>query len=76
MNRPCIQTRIIFRKVERHPVTKHVLRGTKIGLVPDVVNDLAFHHAHINTDEIVHALQDTVSISLINLAFNILKLKI
>jgi len=73
MNKPCIQSRIILRKVQRHPVTRHVLRGTKIALVPDVVNDVAFHHAHVNVDEVIHALQDSLAISIINV---MLKLRI
>lgn len=73
MNKPCIQSRIILRKVQRHPVTKRLVFGTKIALVPDVVNDVAFHHAHVNIDEVIHAFQDSFSISLINV---ILKLKI
>jgi hypothetical protein len=54
-------------------VTKRLVFGTKIALVPDVVNDVAFHHAHVNIDEVIHAFQDSFSISLINV---ILKLKI
>jgi hypothetical protein len=73
MNKPCIQTRIILRKVQRHPVTRHIVRGAKIALVPDVINDIAFHNAHVNTEELVHAIQDSVAISVINI---ILKLKI
>jgi hypothetical protein len=77
MNTPCVHTRIALRRIERHPITqrtirsgillrKHVVRGATLSLVPDAVNDLAFHHAQLNMDEIVHVFQDTAVISTLN----------
>ena len=74
MAKPCVQVRVAVRRVVRHPLTqrtfrtgvllrKHVVRGATLGLVPDAVNDVAFHHAQLNIDEIMHIMQDTASIS-------------
>lgn len=65
---------MVVRKVIRHPLTlktirsgallrKHVVRGATLGLLPNTMNDMAFHHASLNLDEIVHVFQDTASIS-------------
>lgn len=71
MRAPCVQTRIMLRRMSRHPVIKktvrHVVRGTTFGLVPDVVNDVTFHHAHVDVHEITRVLQDTTNISIMNL---------
>ena len=74
MAKPCVQVRVAVRRVVRHPLTqrtfrtgviprKHVVRGAPMGLVTDAVNDVAFHHAQLNIDEIMHIMQDTASIS-------------
>ena len=74
MNKPCVQVRVVVRKVQRHPITqrtfrsgnlikKHVVRGATLGLIPDALNDFAFHHAPLTVDEAVHILQDQVAIS-------------
>ena len=78
MNKPCVQTRVVLRRVSRHPVfrqtirtgtrlQKHVVRGATLGLVPDAVNDIAFHHAQMNMTEVVHVFQDTIAISTMNM---------
>ena len=78
MNKPCIQTRVVIRRVSRHPVVqqtirsgsriqKHVVRSATLGLVPDAVNDIAFHHAQLNVAEVVHVFQDTITISTMNI---------
>ena len=78
MNKPCVQTRVALRRVSRHPVfrqtirtgsriQKHVVRSATLGLVPDAVNDIAFHHAQLNMTEVVHVIQDTVAISTMNM---------
>jgi hypothetical protein len=78
MNKPCVQTRVVMRRVSRHPVfrqtirtgsriQKHVVRGATLGLVPDAVNDIAFHHAQLNISEVVHVFQDTIAISTMNI---------
>ena len=68
--RTCVRIRTTVRKISNHPIIrtgkllrKHVVRGATLSLVPDAVNDMAFHHAQINLDEIIHILQDTTSIS-------------
>ena len=77
MNKPCVQTRVVLRRVSRHPIVrqtfrsgsriqKHVVRGATLGLVPDAVNDIAFHHAQLNVAEVVHVFQDTIAISTMN----------
>ena len=78
MNKPCVQTRVIIRRVSRHPIVKqtirtgsriqkHAVRSATLSLVPDAVNDIAFHHAQLNVNEIVHVFQDTVAISTMNM---------
>ena len=77
MNKPCVHTRVVLRRVSRHPIVrqtfrsgariqKHVVRGATLGLVPDAVNDIAFHHAQLNVTEVVHVFQDTIAISTMN----------
>lgn len=71
---PCVQVRITVRRIQRHPVArrtfrsgalmkKHVVRAATLGLVPDALNDFAFHHAPLTVNEAVHILQDHVTIS-------------
>lgn len=78
MNKPCVQTRVVLRRVSRHPVVqqtirtgsriqKHVVRGATLSLVPDAVNDLAFHHAQLDMMEVIHVFQDTIAISTMNM---------
>jgi len=75
---PCVKVRITVRRVVRHPVVqrglrsgarlqKHVIRNATLGLVPDAVNDVAFHHAHIDLSEVLHVFQDTATISTMTL---------
>jgi hypothetical protein len=84
----CIHVRITVRRVQRHPITKrtirsttlikkHVVRGATLGLIPDALNDFAFHHAQVSMDEVIHILQDQVSISSMSavLAIALLSLK-
>jgi hypothetical protein len=77
MNRAVKRTCITVRKVARHPVAtrtirsgallrKHVIRATTLSLVPDTVNDVVFHHAQLNIQEVIHATQDSVTIGTIN----------
>jgi hypothetical protein len=79
MNKPCVQTRVVIRRVSRHPVVqqtirtgsriqKHVVRGATLSLVPDAVNDIAFHHAQMNMTEVIHVFQDTIAISSMSMA--------
>ena len=78
MNKPCIRTQIVLRRVSRHPVVqktfrsgsriqKHAVRSATLSLVPDAVNDIAFHHAQLNVNEIIHVFQDTIAISTMNM---------
>jgi hypothetical protein len=71
---PCTHIRIGVRRVQRHPITqrtfrsgnlikKLVVRGATLGLLPDALNDFAFHHAPLTVNEAVHILQDQVAIS-------------
>lgn len=78
IKRPCLRTQIVLRRVTRHPVVqktirtgsrvqKHVVRSATLSLVPDAVNDIAFHHAQLNINEVIHVFQDTVAISTMNM---------
>ena len=80
---PCVHVRITVRRVVRHPVVqrslrsgalmqKHVIRNATLGLVPDAVNDVAFHHAHIDLLEVLHVVQDTATISTMTLVMGAL----
>jgi hypothetical protein len=77
MNKPCVQTRVALRRVSRHPIVqqtirtgsriqKHAVRSATLSLVPDAVNDIAFHHAQLDMTEVVHVFQDTIAISTMN----------
>lgn len=77
--RDCLRIRVTVRKVTKHPVMrntnllrKHVVRGATLSLVPDAVNDMAFHHAQLNVDEVIHVIQDTTSISLMTFALAVI----
>jgi hypothetical protein len=70
----CVHVRIAIRRVQRHPVAqrtirsgalikKHVVRAATLGLVPDALNDFAFHHAKVNVDEAIHLVVDQATIS-------------
>jgi uncharacterized protein YjlB len=86
MNRtPCVKVQITVRRVVRHPVVqrglrsgarlqKHVIRNATLGLVPDAVNDVAFHHAHVDFYEVLHVFQDTATISTMTLVLGALTL--
>jgi hypothetical protein len=40
-----------------------MVRGATLSLVPDALNDFAFHHAQPNLDEVLHVLQDQMAVS-------------
>jgi hypothetical protein len=40
-----------------------VVRAATLGLVPDALNDFAFHHAKVNVDEAIHLVVDQATIS-------------
>jgi hypothetical protein len=78
MNKPCVHTRVVIRRVSRHPIVqqtirtgsriqKHAVRSAALSLVPDAVNDIAFHHAQLDMTEVVHVFQDTIAISTMNM---------
>lgn len=51
---------------------KHIIRSATLGFVPDAVNDVAFHHAHVDFSEIVHVVQDTATIGTMTLVLGVL----
>lgn len=68
---------VTIRRVSRHPLTrktirsgtllrKHMVRGATLSLLPTTVNDVAFHHASLNVNEILHVTQDTVVVAGLN----------
>lgn len=78
----CVTVRVTVRRVQRHPITKrtvrsttllkkHVVRGATLSLVPDALNDFAFHHAQVSLNEITHLLLDQVTISSMSAALAI-----
>lgn len=79
----CVRTRVIIRRVSRHPVVqrtfrsgsllrKHIVRGATLSLVPTTVNDVVFHHAPLNIGEVVHVVQDTAIVTTINAVATVL----
>lgn len=79
--KPCVQTRLVIRRLGRHPIIrstarfqKHVVRGATFSVVPDVVNDLTFHHAKLDISEITHVLQDVTTVSTLNLVLAMIML--
>jgi hypothetical protein len=66
----CVQTQIVVRRVQRHPVvrhvSKHIVKGTALGVVPGTLNDVVFHNAPFDFNELVHATQDSFAISVLN----------
>lgn len=71
MRAPCTRALVTVRRIQRHPMTrmsgriiqKHVVRGATFSLIPDALNDFAFHHAPVTVNEAVHILQDQVTVS-------------
>ena len=74
MNKVVRKTCVTVRRVTRHPVVtrtlrspqllrRHIIRGATLGLVPNTINDVAFHHAQLNLGELVHITQDTVTVT-------------
>lgn len=75
--RACVTVKVVFRRVVRHPITtrtmrsgsllrRHVVRGATLGLFPNTVNDVMFHHASLNVGEILHITQDAVTVAVLN----------
>jgi hypothetical protein len=55
-------------------IHKRIIKSATLGLVPDGVNDVAFHHAHIDFFEIIHVLQDATAIGALTLVMGSLTL--
>jgi hypothetical protein len=77
MDRALKRTCITVRRAGRHPVIqrsvrsgvllrKHVIRATTLSMVPSTVNDVVFHHAHLDLNEMIHTASDSVSIGTLN----------
>jgi hypothetical protein len=77
MDKALKRTCITVRRVGRHPVIqrsvrsgallkKHVVRATTLSMIPSTVNDVVFHHAQLNLDEVVHSATDSLTIGTIN----------
>jgi len=58
--KPCVLTRVYIRRVQRHPITKSVVRDTAVGIVPTAVSDVVFHHA---TPDLVRTAQDSLIVN-------------
>ena len=79
IRRTCVQVRRIGRSetIQRaftasKFIKKHFVRGAVLGVVPSTINDVAFHHAALNVQEVIHVTVDTVTVSSINAVANIL----
>jgi len=83
MDRVVKRTCITVRRASKHPlvsrtlrsgalIRKHAIRATTLSLVPDTINDVVFHHAQLNIQEVVHATQDCVTIGTMNTVVAIL----
>jgi len=79
----CARTRVMIRRVGRHPVIqrtfrsgsllrKHIVRGATLSIVPSTVNDVVFHHAPLNLGEVVHVVQDTAVLTTMNAVATVL----
>ncbi len=77
MDKALKRTCITVRRVGRHPVIqrsvrsgallkKHVVRATTLSMIPSTVNDVVFHHAPLNIQEVVHTATDTLTIGTMN----------
>jgi len=79
----CVQTLVLVRRAQRHPLGKKVLRLHKkatrdvgMGIVPNALNDLVFHHAQLSVDEVIHVTQDTVAATALAIAIRLLLMNI
>ena len=79
IRRTCVQVRRIGRSepVQRAVtasrfIKKHMIRGAAFGIFPSTVNDMAFHHATLNMNELIHITVDTMTVTSINTVANIL----
>ena len=77
--RACVRIQRTVRNVSKHPairsgslLKKHMIRSATLGIVPDALNDLAFHHSQLNIDEVVHVVQDQVTLTSITIALIVL----
>lgn len=77
MDRALKRTCITVRRAGRHPVIqrsvrsgallrKHVVRATTLSMIPSTVNDVVFHHAQLDLNEVVHSATDSVTIGTMN----------
>jgi hypothetical protein len=77
MNRTLKRTCVTVRRVGRHPIvqrtlrsgrhlSKHVIRATTLSFVPSTVNDVVFHHAQLNVQEVIHTASDTLTVGTMN----------
>jgi hypothetical protein len=77
MDRALKRTCLTVRRVGRHPVIqrsmrsgnllkKHVVRATTLSMIPSTVNDVVFHHAQFNVQEVVHTATDSLTIGTMN----------
>jgi len=66
----CLRTLVHLRRVQRNPVlkktTRRIVKGAVVSVFPSALNDVVFHHASLNIEEIVHVTQDAFVISIIN----------
>ena len=77
MDKALKRTCITVKRIGRHPVIrrsvrsgallkKHVVRATTLSMIPSTVNDVVFHHAQLNVQEVVHTATDTLTIGTMN----------
>jgi len=79
----CVQTRVLVRRAQRHPLSqkahriqKRATRDVGMGIVPSALNDLVFHHAQLSMDEVIHAAQDTMVVTALAVVIRLLLVNI
>jgi len=66
----CVKTQVFIRRVQRHPISQKAMRHSKRIVritIPGVMNEVIFHHAQLNMDEVLHVTEDTFAISILGI---------
>jgi predicted ATP-grasp superfamily ATP-dependent carboligase len=66
----CVQVQVTVRRFGRNTqkIQKHFVRGAAFSVVPDILNDVAFHHTNVDVHEIARVVQDISTVSALNIA--------
>ena len=75
MNRVVRTCTVTVKKVTKRPravLVPIVIKTAAYSVVPATVNDVMFHHAKIDIDEVVHSVQDSVVLGAMGACIKIL----